>query len=143
MSTLNLPVDCCSGQRCFSVFSCFERGLITRRRPPLAVQGESIALGSLWAAFSMSLGQHGRMVLRFQSAHCTTLIACCQALAELYCGAPRQALQALSRDELLRSLLAQLRDLPASRHDRALLAVCAFKSALYTSDYQSQGEVAS
>lgn len=115
---------CCATPR-LSVAGCIERGLATRRAPPLAHAGPRVDAAGLWAAFSLSL-EGDRLALRFRAAACTTLIAYCQALVELL--ADGDAADAAAVEPA--TLVAALPGVPPQRRDRAALAVAALRAAL-------------
>lgn len=121
---------CCATPR-LSVAGCIERGLATRRAPPLAHEGPRVdAAAGLWAAFSLSL-DGDRFALRFRAAACTTLIAYCQALVELL--ADGDAADAAAVEPA--TLVAVLPGVPPQRRDRAALAVAALRAALESAAY--------
>lgn len=121
---------CCSSDprdEQLSVHACFERGLATRRLPLLAIAGQRITTtNGLWAAFTLRTDAGHLREIRFTACTCTTLIACCQALAELNQG--RRLDTARGTDS--QSLIASLPGMPRARHDRAALAATAFRAAL-------------
>lgn len=120
--------DCCATGRPFNVHGCFERGLATRRQPPLVYAGETVTSASgLWARFSMALDESRRLAdVRFDCSTCTTLIAYCQALTELARGAGLDQAEAFSTDWLV----PRLPGVPALKQDRAVLATAAFRAAV-------------
>lgn len=120
---------CCATGRPFDVHACFQRGLVTRRQPPLDA-GEAITSASgLWARFSMELDESRRVAdVRFDCSTCTTLIAYCQALAELARGAGLDRTEAFGTEWLV----SQLPGVPAPKQDRAVLATAAFRAAALT-----------
>src|SRR5699024_7877644 len=115
---LEIPMNSCCGRQhdepILTVPTCFERGLVTRRRPTLPVAGARLtAADGLWAAFSLEIDNHRLVDIRFNAAFCTTLIAYCQALVDLGRGQSVDALQKLETGTLSRSLPG----VPAARQD--------------------------
>lgn len=108
-------------------FDCFQRGLATRRLPPLAIAGQRVAgPRGLWAEFSVRT-ERGRLAeLRFACAACTTLIACCEALAELNRGCAPGSVCVPDAE----TLWARLPGMPRDKWGRAVLAVAALRAAL-------------
>lgn len=108
-------------------WDCFQRGLGTLRLPPLPLQGESMASADgRQASFSLRLTEGRLTELRFSCTHCTTLIACCQALVELNRGCALRTPRALDAAQLL----ACLPGLPPAKRECAVLASAALRSAL-------------
>jgi hypothetical protein len=108
-------------------FDCFQRGLATRRLPPLAIVGQRVAgPDGLWAQFSVRVQRHRLAELRFACASCTTLIACCEALAELNRGCVPDSICVLDAE----ALRVRLPGMPRDKWDRAVLAVAALRAAL-------------
>lgn len=125
---------CCSapasGLR-LAPFDCFQRGLVMRRLPPLAIVGPRVAgPDGLWAAFSLRVERRRFVELRFACAACTTLIACCEALAELNCGCTSDSLCVPDAE----ALWARLAGMPRGKWDRVVLAVAALRAALASLD---------
>lgn len=122
--------DCCSAGVDLDhlrVIDCFGRGLKTRRMAPLAIAGPRVENDhGLWASFSGQAGQGRLSDVRFHCASCTTLIACCQALAELSCCQTIEAAAALDESKLL----ANLPGIPLEKLDRVLLATQALRPML-------------
>lgn len=118
---------CCGARGQLSVHECFQRGLRTRRQPPLPHVGERVARADgLWACFSFARSGGVLTAVRFECSSCTTLVAYCQALCELIPGADAGAESALDPRELIRCLPG----VPGSRQDRAVLALAALRAAL-------------
>lgn len=122
--------DCCSTAVDLDrlrVTDCFGRGLRTRRLTPLETAGVRVTNGNgLWACFSVQIRQGMLADVRFNCASCTTLIACCQALAELGCCGTLDAAAALDEAQLL----ARLPGIPVEKQDRARLAARALYAVL-------------
>ena len=121
---------CCGGARArLAPFDCFQRGLRTRRMAPLPLAGPRIHAArapALWAAFSVRVEAGRIAALGFSCASCTTLIACCQALAELNGGCPLEA--PCVADGV--ALWSALPGLAIDKRDRADLAAAALRAAL-------------
>lgn len=116
---------CCRTSRP-SVFGCFERGLVTRRQPPLPVRGPVVEGPSgLWASFSLEANGERLEHLRFEAASCTTLIACCQALVETLAG---RRLPDCGMDA--GALADMLPGVPPMQRNRAAIAAGALRAAL-------------
>lgn len=123
--------DCCStgvDLAHLRVADCFGRGLRTRRLAPLATVGPRVAddENGLWACFSVQAEQGRLADVRFNCASCTTLIACCQALAELSCCQALDAATALDETRLR----ARLPGIPVGKLDRVRLATQALHAIL-------------
>lgn len=119
-------MSCCQTPQ-LTVYDCFDRGRLTAGAQPLATRGQAISLPNrCYARFSLTHDANLLTGLRFQASSCTTLIACCQAITELYQGATLTQAAALDAT----TLLHQLPGVPAAKQDRALLAVAALRSAL-------------
>lgn len=122
-------IGCCDSRKTarLTVHDCFDRGLGTRRLPPLPVAGEPVSdRWGLWAAFSVAVDDERLADLRFRSCSCTTLVAYCQALVDLSRGRPLAEVSALDAS----TLVARLPGVPRHRRDRAALALAALRAAL-------------
>lgn len=120
---------CCSVTPRFTVAELFERGYLRNRAEPLPLQGESItdAEGN-GTRFSIAL-EEGRIAeIRFRASSCTTLIAYCEALAELLPGVEASLAAHFTPQELV----AALPGVHPLKQNRAVLAVAALRSALLT-----------
>jgi NifU-like protein involved in Fe-S cluster formation len=119
--------SCCSVAPRFTVAELFERGYRRIREIPLPVQGEAISDAEGNAArFSIEIADGKLVDARFRASACTTLIAYCEAIAELLPGFAPDVAGALTPKELVDSLPG----VPALKQDRAVLAIAAFRSAL-------------
>ena len=123
---------CCNGApaRPLRLHDCLERGLRTRRAPPLPHTGEWIEtpLG-LRARFSLAVRDGTIAEARFEATPCATLVAYCQALAEYAADCPLDATPGLDAE----ALVASLEGVPPARQDRAVIAVAALRATLLTS----------
>jgi NifU-like protein involved in Fe-S cluster formation len=117
---------CCATPR-YTVSELFERGYRRNRDEPLSIQGEAItdAEGN-GARFSIDIANGKLSEIRFRASPCTTLIAYCEAIAELLPGFGIEIAGLLAP----RDLIDALPGVPAIKQDRAVLAIAAFRSAL-------------
>lgn len=110
---------------------CLERGLRTRRAPPLPYAGEWVETPQgLRARFSLAIRDATIAEARFEATPCATLVAYCAALAECETGRPLHSAPGLDAE----ALVALLHGVPPARQDRAALAVAALRAALLTTD---------
>ena len=118
---------CCSATPRFTVAELFERGYRRNREAPLPIEGDVVtdAEGNS-ARFSIELADGKLAAARFRATACTTLIAYCQATAELLTGLSADIAGQLSA----RDLVVALPGVPALKHERAVLAIAAFRAAL-------------
>jgi hypothetical protein len=108
-------------------FDYFQRGLAARRLQPLPRPGPRVsAEDGLWASFSVRVSCARLAEIRFACASCTTLIACCEALAELNRGCPLDSVCVLG----VETLWQRVPGMPRGKWDRAELAVAALSAAL-------------
>ncbi|HLQ85559.1 MAG TPA: iron-sulfur cluster assembly scaffold protein [Salinisphaeraceae bacterium] len=120
----------CAKVEPWSVFACLERGLARRRLPPLAHAGRRVAAADgQWACFTLAVADNRLAEIRFNASPCSTLIACCEALAELNQSARLDVTPIVDTAVLL----ARLPGIPASKQERAVLAVAAWRAALAAS----------
>lgn len=119
----------------WQVQTCVDRGLRTRREPPLPTVGAWLENAEgLRARFSLRRDGRGRlMAVRFQCSACVTLIAYCQALAEHETGRPLAPSPVLEADQLA----LKVAGVPPFRQDRAALAVAAWRAALLQANTES------
>jgi hypothetical protein len=129
---------CCSVSPRLTVSELFERGFRRNRAAPLSLQGTpcSDAEGNT-AGFSldMTVGQIG--AVGFRASSCATLIAYCEYLAETVPGFSRDIASALTPAQLVESVPG----VPAFKHNRAVLAIAAFRAALATAHVVPQPEL--
>ncbi|MBS9403298.1 iron-sulfur cluster assembly scaffold protein [Halomonas sp. TRM85114] len=113
---------------------CLERGLRTRRAPPLPIVGDWVETPQgLRARFSLAVHEATIAEARFEATPCATLVAYCEALAEYESGRPLTAAPGLEAQGLI-SLLAGV---PPGRRDRAFIAVAALRAAIQISIQES------
>jgi NifU-like protein involved in Fe-S cluster formation len=118
---------CCSVTPRFTVAELFERGYRRSREAPLPIQGEAVAgAEDNSARFSIEIADGKLAAARFRATACTTLIAYCEAIAELLPGFNLEIAGALTPKELVDALPG----VPSLKQDRAVLAVAAFRAAL-------------
>jgi NifU-like protein involved in Fe-S cluster formation len=118
---------CCSVTPRFTVAELFERGYRRNRETPLPVQGDAVAdADGNSARFSLAISDGKLAATRFQATACTTLIAYCEAIAELLSGFSAEMAGQLSSKDLVDALPG----VPAFKQDRAVLAIAAFRLAL-------------
>jgi NifU-like protein involved in Fe-S cluster formation len=110
-----------------TVSELFERGFHRRRATPLPIQGTACKdVAENFARFSLSVSNGRIGSVAFQCSSCATLIAYCELIAESTFGLTPEVARALSA----RQLIETLPGIPAYKHDRAVLAVAAFRAAL-------------
>jgi len=118
---------CCSATPRFTVSELFERGFRRNRLPPLVVEGEQVKDREGNAArFSIEVDNDHLVDVRFRASSCTTLIAYCEAIAELAPGFSVEIAAQFTPSELV----AALPGVPALKQNRAVLAIAAFRAAL-------------
>lgn len=118
------------GKHTLRLPDCLERGLRTRRAPPLPIAGAWIETPQgLRARFSLAIRDGTITEARFEATPCATLVAYCQALAEYAAGRPLDATPGLDAE----ALVASLEGVPPARQDRAVIAVAALRATLLTS----------
>lgn len=124
---------CCSATPRFTVSELFERGFRRNRREPFAIVGEPVkdAEGNR-AQFSIELDGDTLIEARFHASPCATLIAYCEAIAELIPGFKGGIAAHLTPGELV----AALPGVPPIKQNRAVLAIAAFRAALFAAHQQ-------
>src|SRR5262245_4255678 len=96
---------CCSATPRFTVAELFERGYRRNREAPLSVEGETVAdAEGNSARFSLKISDGKLEAARFRATACTTLIAYCQATAELLTGFSADMAGQLSAKDLVEAL---------------------------------------
>lgn len=125
--------SCCSVTPRFTVTDLFRRGYRRNREAPLPIEGEVItgAEGNT-AQFSVAIEDGKLAGVGFRASSCTTLIAYCEALAELLPGFDLKIAEQLTARELVNALPG----VPALKQDRAVLAVAALRAALLAARQQ-------
>lgn len=121
-------MPCCgaTGHRSPSLPECLERGLRTRRAPPLPVVGTWVETPqALRARFSLAIHDDTITEARFEATPCATLVAYCEALAEHEAGRALGEVPSLDA----KGLVALLKGVPPGRRDRAVIAVAALRAA--------------
>ena len=118
---------CCSVTPRLTVAELFERGFRRNREAPRAIVGASlIGADDNTAAFSLDVANGRVAAVGFNTSCCATLIAYCEYIAEV---APRFRLE-LARELTAANLIDSVPGVPAFKHDRAVLAIAAFRAAL-------------
>jgi NifU-like protein involved in Fe-S cluster formation len=118
---------CCSVTPRLSVSELFERGFRRNRATPLSIQGATCtdAAGN-FARFSLDLDGDRIGNIAFNASSCATLIAYCELIAETLPRMSREIAGALTARELVDALPG----VPPLKHERAVLAITAFRAAL-------------
>jgi NifU-like protein involved in Fe-S cluster formation len=119
---------CCSATPRFTVSELFERGFRRNRAEPFPIVGEQVrdAEGNS-AQFSIELENDTLIDVRFHASSCATLIAYCEAIAELIPGFDTEIAGHITPTELIEALPG----VPALKQNRAVLAIAAFRAALF------------
>jgi NifU-like protein involved in Fe-S cluster formation len=120
---------CCSVSPRRTVSELFERGFRRNRAAPLPIEGVqcSDAEGNS-ARFSLDILDGNISDVGFHVSSCATLIAYCEYLAETVPGFRLEIANALTPSQLVESVPG----VPAFKHNRAVLAIAAFRAALAT-----------
>jgi NifU-like protein involved in Fe-S cluster formation len=118
---------CCSVMPRLTVSELFERGFRRIREAPLPVEGGacSDAEGNS-ARFSLDMSGGRIAGIGFKASSCATLIAYCELIAETLPGMSRDIARSLSPHEIVEALPG----VPPLKHERAILAIAAFRAAL-------------
>jgi NifU-like protein involved in Fe-S cluster formation len=118
---------CCSVSPRRTVSELFERGFRRNRAAPLPIEGApcSDAEGNT-ARFSLDVLDGNIRTVGFHVSSCATLIAYCEYLAETVPGFRLEIANALTSSQLVESVPG----VPAFKHNRAVLAIAAFRAAL-------------
>jgi hypothetical protein len=129
---------CCSVSPRLTVSELFERGFRRNRAAPLSLQGTPCtdAEGNT-AGFSLAVLDGNISNLSFHVSSCATLIAYCEYLAETVPGFRLEIASALTPAQLVESVPG----VPAFKHNRAVLAIAAFRAALATAHVVPQPEL--
>jgi NifU-like protein involved in Fe-S cluster formation len=118
---------CCSVVPRMSVSELFERGYRRSRAAPFAAEGERIAIADgNWTRFSVEAMGGTLACVSFRASTCATLIAYCELIAELIPGFAPEVAAEMTADELITALPG----VPPQKHDRAVAAIAALRSAL-------------
>lgn len=110
-----------------SADDCLKRGLKSRRQSPLSVAGLRVETASgLWARFTADPGVGALPdTLAFECSPCATLISYCQALLD-YTNMNGYRLPSVP------VLIAFVRGIPIAHHDRATLAMAAYRAVFHS-----------
>ncbi len=125
--TATCRAECCSATPRFTVSELFERGFHRRRLAPLPIEGGACAdAAGNFARFSLAVTDGRIGAVRFHCSSCATLIAYCELIAAIVPGLTPEIARAVPAQQLIETLPG----VPAYKHDRAVLAVAAFRAAL-------------
>jgi NifU-like protein involved in Fe-S cluster formation len=127
---------CCNVTPRLTVAELFERGFRRSREEPLAIEGETCtgAEGND-ASFSLDAPDGKITAVSFRASCCATLIAYCEFIAEIAPGFRLEIAQGLTGANLVEGLPG----VPALKHDRAILAIAAFRAALIKAEELQRG----
>jgi hypothetical protein len=127
---------CCSVTPRLTVAELFERGFRRNRMAPLRIAGAAWSgAGNNTAQFSVDMGDGRLAAIGFRASCCATLIAYCEFIAEIALGLSLDIARALTAADLVESVPG----VPALKHDRAVLAIAAFRSALVEAERHRAG----
>jgi NifU-like protein involved in Fe-S cluster formation len=118
---------CCNMTPRLTVVELFERGFRRNREASRAIVGAACSgAEDNTAVFSLDVADGKISAVGFHASCCATLIAYCEYIAEI---APGFRLE-LARDLTAANLVNGVPGVPALKHDRAVLAIAAFRAAL-------------
>jgi NifU-like protein involved in Fe-S cluster formation len=123
---------CCVKPR-LTVSELFERGYRRNRAASLPIEGAQChdADGNS-ARFSLAIADGKIARIGFRATTCATLIAYCEYLAEIVSGFSLEIAKELTAAQLV----ASVPGVPALKHERAILAIAAFRAALAAAPVQ-------
>jgi NifU-like protein involved in Fe-S cluster formation len=118
---------CCSAAPRLTVNELFERGYRRNRAAPLSIEGarQADAEGHS-ACFSLDIANGKIDAVGFRATTCATLIAYCEYIAEIVPGFRLE----IARELTAAQLAASVPGVPPLKHDRAVLAITAFRASL-------------
>jgi NifU-like protein involved in Fe-S cluster formation len=118
---------CCSVQPRLSISELFERGYRRNRSAALSIEGtrQADADGNT-VGFSLDTAEDRIAEVGFRATTCATLIAYCEYIAEIVPGFPLD----IARELTAAQLVAAIPGVPALKHERAMLAITAFRACL-------------
>jgi NifU-like protein involved in Fe-S cluster formation len=118
---------CCSVQPRLSISELFERGYRRNRSAALSIEGtrQADAEGNT-ACFSLDTTDGRIAGIGFQATTCATLIAYCEYIAEIVLGFRLEIAHELTAVQLV----AAVPGVPPLKHERAVLAIAAFRACL-------------
>jgi NifU-like protein involved in Fe-S cluster formation len=118
---------CCSVRPRRSISELFERGYRRNRSAALSIEGtRHVDAEGNTACFSLDAAD-GRIVgIGFRATTCATLIAYCEYIAEIVLGFRLE----IARELTASQLVAAVSGVPAFKHERAMLAIIAFRASL-------------
>ena len=118
---------CCSVQPRLSISELFERGYRRNRSASLSIEGTRHAdADGNTACFSLDTTDGRIAGIGFRATTCATLIAYCEYIAEIVLGFRLE----IARELTAAQLVASVPGVPALKHDRAVLAITAFRASL-------------
>jgi NifU-like protein involved in Fe-S cluster formation len=118
---------CCNAAPRRTVGELIERGFRRNRDAPLPIEGGACAdADGNTARFSVEVADGRIVAAGFRASSCATLIAYCEFIAEV---APGFRLE-IARGLTAANLVEGLPGVPALKHERAVLAVAAFRAAV-------------
>jgi NifU-like protein involved in Fe-S cluster formation len=133
--TATCRAPCCSVTPRLTVTELFERGFRRTRAAARAIVGASCTdAEDNNAAFSLDVADGKVTAVSFHASCCATLIAYCEYIAEV---APGLRLE-LARELTAANLVNSVPGVPALKHDRAVLAIAAFRAALFAATNELQ-----
>jgi NifU-like protein involved in Fe-S cluster formation len=126
---------CCNVTLRLTVTELFERGFRRQREAPRAIVG-ALCSGAEnnTATFSLDIVDDRIAAVGFHASCCATLIAYCEYIAEI---APGFRLE-LARGLTAANLVDSVPGVPALKRDRAVLAIAAFRAAVFAATNELQ-----
>jgi NifU-like protein involved in Fe-S cluster formation len=130
---------CCNITPRLSVSELFERGFRRTRAAPLTVQGATCTgVEGNTASFSLDVANGKITLVGFRASCCATLIAYCEFIVQITPGFRLELARALTAANLVDGLPG----VPALKHNRAVLAIAAFRAALMAAEKLEWGVTA-
>jgi NifU-like protein involved in Fe-S cluster formation len=118
---------CCSVQPRRTISELFERGYRRNRAAALSIEGARHAnADGNSARFSLDAADGKIIGVGFRATTCATLIAYCEYIAEVVPGFRLEIARELTAAQLVDSVPG----VPPLKHDRAVLAITAFRASL-------------
>jgi NifU-like protein involved in Fe-S cluster formation len=118
---------CCNVQPRLSISELFERGYRRNRSASLSIEGtrHADAEGNT-VGFSLDTAEDRIVEVGFRATTCATLVAYCEYIAEIVPGFRLE----IARELTAVQLVTGVPGVPALKHDRAVLAIAAFRASL-------------
>jgi NifU-like protein involved in Fe-S cluster formation len=118
---------CCSVTPRLTVSELFDRGCRRNRAAALPIEGAQCSdADENCVRFSLEATAGKIISVRFRATTCATLIAYCEYIAEIVPGFSLEIAMGLTAAQLV----ASVPGVPAFKHERAVLAIAAFRAAL-------------